>query len=202
MKKTMLHLFVLPFLALVFQGRADIVIWQEDFSDVSDWSTVFNLQGDASLFTSDGSLGDMYIQVVNNEVAFSANTHFAFNPADKNDYTMSYTVDNLTGSVSYDVRLDMFDASDSYVGTVFGVVPQGTFTGTDTVNLGGFTFDPNTASLSAKISVFTGPDFGDQNVRFDTLSFSQVPEPSVISMLLTGVAALVFRKRRTALALR
>lgn len=182
---------------LVGAGRADL-IWQESFADVSDWNVIFNAQSDASSLTSDGALGLFFVEVPNNEVAFGPTIGVApfvtFNPANAADYSMVLIVDSLTSSVSYDVRLDQFDAADAYLGTVFGVVPQGTSTGTDTINLGGFTFDGAAAKLLPKISVFTGPDFGNQTVRFDELRFEVVPEPASALLLLLG-ASVVWRRR-------
>ena len=178
-------------------ARADVIVWEENFSDVSDWNVIFNAQGDSSSITSDGSLGRLFVQVVQNEVAYGPTSTFAFDPVNAGDFAMSFTVDSITASVSYDIRLDMFNASSVYVGSVFNVVPQGTFAGTDTVNLGGFTYDPATAFLSPKITVFTGPSVSDQSVFFDNLAFSVVPEPSTTCLLLAGAAALGLIRSRS-----
>ncbi|HMP74992.1 MAG TPA: PEP-CTERM sorting domain-containing protein [Kiritimatiellia bacterium] len=182
-------------------ARADL-IWQEDFSDVSDWSVIFNFQGDGSSLDSDGSLGTFSVAALNNEVAFGPTVGVApfvpFDPANKADYTMTYVVEGLTASVSYDIRLDLFDSGDAYIATVFAVVPQGVGTGSNTVNLGDFTFDGATAKILPKVSVFTGPDFTDQEVRFDEIRFDVVPEPSVAALMLAGalLAARGVRRRR------
>lgn len=170
------------------------LIWQEDFSSVADWSIIFNAQADGSSLTSDGFLGSFNVEVVNNEVAYGpvmgVAPMVAFNPVQAADYTMTFVVDSLTASVSYDIRLDLFDSGSNYLATVFGVVPQGTFVGTDTVNLGAFTYADGTALLLPKVSVFTGPDFTDQTVRFDDLQFSVVPEPASAFLGLLGLALM------------
>lgn len=193
--KTIKVFVAVPMMAVLaaVSARADL-IWSEDFSDVSDWTVIFNAQSDASTLTSDGDLGLFYVESVNNEVAFGPNSGVSpfvpFDPNNKDDYTMSFVVDSLTASVSYDIRIDMFDAGNNYLGTVSGVVPQGTFVGTNTVNLGGYTYDSSTAQLMPKITVFTGPDFTDQTVRFDELRFDVVPEPSATLLMLLGAALI------------
>lgn len=169
-------------------AQADL-IWSTDFSDVSGWVIVFNgLGGDAGV-TTDGSLADFAVQLGNNEVAFVPSTgvfpFVPFDPGNSAEYSMSFTVEGLSGSVSYDIRLDEFDAANGYLGTVYGVVPQGTFTGTTNVSLGGFSYAPGTEKLMPKITVFTG--LGDQTATFDDLHFDHVPEPATAVLLLAGI---------------
>lgn len=197
----------MPVAILILSGfislsRADI-IWLENFSDVSDWQIIFNANpGDASSITSDGSMASLYVETDSSEVAFGLNTGVAtlvpFNPVNKDDYSMTFTVDSLTGSMSYDIRLDLFDNTDTYLGTVFGIVPQGTFVGTDTIDLGAFTYDPDTVSVAPKITVFTG--LSDQTVVFDQLYFEQIPEPSVALLLAMGLVLVRLRRNRPARA--
>ncbi len=175
------------------------IIWLEDFSDVSDWQIIFNANpGDNSSITSDGSMASMYVESESSEAAFGLNTGVAtlvpFDPLNKDDYSMTFTVDSLTGSMSYDIRLDLFDGADTYLGTVFGIVPQGTFVGTDTIGLGAFSYDPDTVSVAPKITVFTG--LGDQTVVFEQLYFEQIPEPAAAVMMLMGLAGLALGRRR------
>ncbi len=181
--------------------RADIA-WIEDFSDVSDWHQVFNAQSDGSMLGSDGSVGTFYVESISNEVAFAPNPgsspFLLFVPANKADYSMSFTASSLSPAVSYDIRLDMFDAGDTYLGTVYGVVPQGTFVGSDTIGLGGFVFDNSTAKLLPKVSVFTGPAFGEQTVSLDEIRFDVIPEPTSAVLIFAGAILMgVLRRSRS-----
>ncbi len=190
------------FLALLAPAARPDLIWLEDFSGVADWSIIYNAQSDASSLTSDGDLGLFRVPALENEVAFGPTVGAAplapFNPAQASDYTMSFEVAGLSASVSYDIRLDLFDGASNYLSTVYGVVPQGTFVGADAVNLGSFTYAPGTAQILPKVSVFTGPDFPDQEVRFDEIRFDVVPEPSTALLGLLGLLAWRRRAARRA----
>lgn len=182
-------------LATLGTARANL-IWQEDFANVSDWSVIFNSQGGGAGLNSDGALGEFFVDAGSNEVAFGPIAALAgmvpFNPASSSDYTLGFVVDSLTGSTSYDIRLDEFDATSNYLGTVFNVLPQGTFVGTTNVGLGSFTYDGSTAYVLPKVTVFTGQ--GGQSVYFDQITFDQIPEPWSAALLLCGVGVLTLRR--------
>lgn len=184
--------------ALTVAASANLV-WQEDFTDVSDWSVIFNNLGGTAQLTSDGTLGHFFVGAGNNEVAYgpigAQSGYVPFVPASSSDYTLSFIVDSLTGSTSYDIRLDEFGSTSNYLGTVFAVFPQGTFAGSTNVNLGAFSYDPSTTYVLPKVTVFTGS--GEQEVVFDNLQFDQIPEPMTASLLAAGVALLAIRSRRS-----
>lgn len=179
-------------------AQATIVIWSEDFSDVSDWQVIFD-PGGGSTITSDGNLGLFNVQDDNNQAAFgpipigpSAAPLVVFNTPNKNDYSMRFTVPTLTTSTSYDIRLDEFDSNTNYLSTVFNVFPQGTFTGSTNVSLGAFTYNANTVYVLPKITVFTGDP--NQTVSFDSMEFTvAVPEPSTAVLFIIGFV-IVWRK--------
>jgi hypothetical protein len=194
MKRAGLFAAILTSVAL--SGHANL-IWQEDFADVSDWSVIFNNLGGTATVTSDGALADFFVQSGGNEVAYGPNgsvsSYVPFMPANSSDYTLSFIVDSLTGSTSYDIRLDEFNATSNYLGTVFNVFPQGTFTGSTNVNLGSFSYNAGTAYVLPKITVFTGT--GDQTVTFDHMQFDQIPEPMSAALLLAGFGGMLAARR-------
>jgi len=173
------------------------VIWNQDFSDVSNWTVIFD-PGGGSTITSNGSQGLFYVNANDNTAAFvpinsGTQSLVPFNPASASDYAMSFTVDSVTGSVSYDIVLDEFDENGDYLSTVFGIVPQSAFVGSDVVSLGSFTFDDNAAYLAPKINVYTG--FGAQTVAFSELQFTAVPEPAAFALASGGIGLLLWRRR-------
>lgn len=180
-------------LGFVATARAG-VIWTEDFSDVSDWVIIAQSNGNAGASISSlGGLGLFGVASNSSFAAFGPNTAVLvpFAPPNKNDYAMDFTVPSLTDSTSYDIGLDEFDAGTNYLSTV-GVFPNGTFTGTTNVSLGGpLTYNASTVFLLPKITVFTGN--GDQTVRFDNMEFTVVPEPATIFLVAAGLALFGFR---------
>ena len=170
------------------------IVWVENFSVVTDWTVILNPGG--ATITTDGNLGSFNVPPGNAEAAFGPITGVAplvsFSNAEKHKYTLSFDVDSLTGSTSYDIRLDQFDANTNYISTVFNVFPQGTFTGTTNVSLAGFTFSGSAAFILPKISVFTGDP--NQTVVFDNMEFDLIPEPSTTFLLALG-GVIVARRR-------
>jgi hypothetical protein len=188
-----MKLQVLCIVALTALGGTSFgqIVWTEDFSDVTDWSVVFDSGGGANL-TSDGNLGLFNVPAAGSEAAFAPIPGVApmieFVLANQGNYSVSLSVPTLTDSMSYELRIDQFDANTNYLSTVLGVLPQGTFTGSTNISLASFTFNGSAAYLLPKVEVFTGN--GNQTVSFDELSFSVIPEPS--SAALVVVAGLVF----------
>lgn len=84
-------------------ARATIItIWSEDFSDVSDWQVIAD-PGGGSTITSDGNLGQLYVNAGGNLAAFGPKTDGSsalvlFDPSNKDAYAMNFVVDNLTWS--------------------------------------------------------------------------------------------------------
>jgi len=170
-----------------------IVLWSEDFSDVSDWQVISDPGGGSSI-TSDGNLGLFYVNAGGNQAAFGPNTGVApFVPRSyESSFTMSFPVASLTSSTSYDIALDEFDANHTYINTIWQVFPSSgtsTFTGSTNINISGLNYSANTAWLMPKIDVHTG--FGAQTVRFDSLSFTEIPEPATSTLLLIMMLPLL-----------
>ena len=182
------------------------VIWLEDFSDTSDWLVGYDPAGGSSI-SSDGSVGSMYVNGGGTEAAFIPSTGLApyvpFDPNNKSEYDMIMTIVSVSGSMSYDVALDTFDASHNYVSTVWQVYPAfstSTDTGVLLVNLGAYGFDSSVAYLMPKVTVHTG--FGEQTLTFDEMKFTHtssqaVPDPtSSAGMTVLGLLALAAARRR------
>lgn len=191
------------------------VIWDQDFSNVSNWYVGNDPSGGSSITTTTsnglqtGTYGAFYVNGASTEATFvPINTGTAslvlFDQANKNDYSLNYTV-SVWWSNSYDIALDQFDASGTFIGTIWSVVPTTSAPGWNggagepfpstsyTVSLGSFTFDANTAYLMPKIDVQTGA--GGQTVFFSELNFSVVPEPAMSALILVGLGLLICRRR-------
>lgn len=188
----------------ICQAPADVV-WSEDFTDVSDWSIGYD-PGGGSTLTTDGSVGQLYVNAGASEAAFVPNSGikpFApFDPLQSSQYTLNLTVSSITSSTSYDVALDQFDSSFNFVGTAWNVFPSsGTSValGSQSVNLGSLSFAANTAYLMPKINVHTGD--GAQTVGFDDLNIvTAIPEASSLAMFgIAGVLGSVIAFRRNKL---
>lgn len=174
------------------------VLWTQDFSNVSNWVVVFNPSGGITGIQSDGTQGLFSLQSSNSVAAFGPNTALtpfvAFVPAHKANYAFDFITSSLTGSASYDLSLDEFGVNSNYLGTVFGVFPQGTFTGPTNIALGAFSFDPSADFLLPKITLYTGN--GDQTVGFSKMEFTAVPEPSTVFLAILGVGLLGLKSIR------
>lgn len=177
------------------------VVYTEDFSDISEWIVVYNDQGGGVNITTDGDLGSFFVEGGNNFVAFAQDpilydlAPFVYSP--NYQYQLHYQVAGLSGSTSYSIEIDQFDGSQNYISTVFGVVPQGTFVGSNTVSFSGLPFNPAAEYILPKITIYTG--LGEQTVTFDSLDIelNVVPEPA--SFMLVVLGALVVRTwRKTA----
>ena len=175
-----------------------VIIWSEDFSDVSEWTVIFDQNGGSSI-SSDGNLGIFDVPAANNEAAFGPSPLLSplvpFKPSGASVYDMRFEANSVSLSMSYDIRLDMFDKNTNYVGTVFNVFPQGTFVGTTNVGLGAFAFNGNTAFLMPKITVFTGD--GGQTFTMNYLNFAAaVPEPSTFLLFAGGLGIIWLRRKK------
>jgi hypothetical protein len=192
-------LAVLPLCA----SAVSITVWNEDFSDVSDWQIISD-PGGGSTITTDGDLAALYVDKASEQAAFGPKTDgsSAFVPFDRDNphiYSMHFTVDSITYSLSYDIALDLFDAGENYLATVWQVFPESstsTFVGYTNVNLGTFSYHADTVYLMPKITVHTGD--GGQTAYFDEMHFEeeQIPEPHVTFLLFVGAATLVAKYRR------
>lgn len=171
-------------------------LYQEDFSDVSDWVVVYNDQGGAVSLASDGALGTFSIEAPNNFAAFAPlpnpSVFAPFDASRASGYFLRYAVAGLTDSTSYSIEIDQFDSGQNYLSTVFSVAPQGTFVGTNTVFFTGYPWDPAAAYILPKVTMYTG--LGNQTVTFDFLEIGVIPEPGSLMLLMVG-GALVYRCR-------
>lgn len=199
----MRHLWFFLLVSGAAAAPADLVIWNEDFSDVSDWTIVYDPGGGSSI-TSDGDEASLFVNASASEGAFAPNTAVApfvpFDPTRPDDYTMIFEVAGLTYSTSYDLALDQFSDSNggAFLSTIWLVYPSsGTSVSTGLVSVGLGTvsgFDGNARYLQPKINVHTGD--GLQTVRFDNLSFHVVPEPGGALLLALGGCLCWSRRRR------
>ena len=188
-----------------FSATAD-VIWQEDFSDVSDWFMVANPAGDGS-FSSDGSYATFTEPTAGtNGLTFAPVPRAAFDPALKDTYSLDITVQSLTWSASHKWAIDEWDSEGAYVGTVWNVWP--TVEGdrstagfdpagpvTTNINLGAYTFNSTTAYIAPKFDISTGD--GGQSLVLDNLAITQtIPEPTTLNLVGLALASVFFAARR------
>lgn len=172
-------------------------VFQEDFSDTSDWAVSFDPGGGSSV-SSDGALGHFYVDAPNSFAVFippvSMSTLTEFDPTRAGGYIFSIDVDSVTWSASYMISLDLFDVATNYLGTTWNVVSQTAQTGSYSVNLGQFGYGLNTHFITPKVYVFTGD--GGQTVSFDSMGVVMIPEPSVFLLMSGGFAALGYMRHR------
>jgi hypothetical protein len=174
------------------------VIWNDDFSDVGDWSVIWNPSNDATV-VSDGSHGLFTEpspgQGWPNGPAFGPTNRIAFDPLSKSDFSLGFTVTSISNSMSFDIGLDCFSNDYSYVETVWAVFPNQAFVGSTNINLGGFTFNSASVYVSPKLTLHTGE--GNQTVAFDSMSMDQqvIPEPGSLALIIGGLAVVLLRKR-------
>lgn len=156
-------------------------VWTENFTDVADWSVIYD-PGKGSTITTDGNLGSFTVKAGGSEAAFVPAADVApyapFDPAKKAQYTLTFKVEKITASVSYDIAFDQFvePSADGFLGTIWQVHPtNGTSiaTGTVVVNLGGYEFDSTAKFILPKVTVHTG--YGDQTVKFDLMQIDLNP---------------------------
>lgn len=200
-------LIALAAVAGIFAAQAAIV-WQEDFSDVSDWTILVNPMGDAGI-SSDGLLGTFSEPTggVNDPRPTFAPTsanRFAFDPALSSYYSMEIVIDSLSWSASHAWALDEFDSGGSYLSTVWNVFPSENRSTlgfnpagpvSTNIALGQFTYNANTAFLAPKFDLSTG-DAG-QALVLDSITVTQtIPEPATATMMLIGGALGVYLLRR------
>ena len=183
------------------------IIWQEDFSDLSDWFIVSNPGGDGAM-NSDGSQGTFSEPSSGiSGLTFAPTTRAAFDPAQKETYSMEISIVSLTWSASHKWALDEFDSSGTYIGTVWNVYPtesaERSTLGFDpagpvttNISLGNLTFDSATAYIAPKFDIGTGD--GGQSFVLDNLSITQtIPEPATMNLIgLTLGSALLAARRR------
>ena len=177
------------------------VIWSEDFSNVDDWSVIWNPSNDATVVAAGGqglftepSPGQSWP----NGPAFGPTNRIAFDPLLKSDFTFSFTVTAISNSMSFDFGLDCFSNDYSYVETVWSVFPNQAFVGSTNVNLGGFAFNSGSVYVSPKLTLHTGN--GDQTVNFDSMQMDQqvIPEPASLVLILSGGLAVLLLRQKTA----
>jgi hypothetical protein len=155
-------------------------IWTEDFSDVTDWAVVNDPVG-GSTVSSDGSIGYLKVTAASNQVSFAPAPDIAalaeFDATKKKNYALTFTVDRISPSCSYQLALDEFSSkTGGYVSTVWQVFPpkgMASTSGTFTVDLGKFTFSEQTRYIAPKILVNTGD--GEQVVKMDTMKLEYIP---------------------------
>ena len=171
------------------------LIWHEDFSDVSDWLIAWEQHADTgATITSDGSHGLLYINRDNSGAAWSPTAFMSFNETTWDTYTLSFDVNNISWSMSYQVGFDEFDGSFGYLSSVT-IHPQGTFVGTTNYALSSASWNPSTAYVRPKITGNTGD--GTQTLTMNDMQInSPIPEPATLLLGSLGLATLLGLRRR------
>lgn len=183
------------------------IIWQEDFSDLSDWFIVSNPGGDGTM-NSDGSLGTFAEpSAAISGLTFAPTTRAAFDPTQKETYSLEMSIESLTWSASHKWALDEFDSGGGYIGTVWNVFPANEVERstlgfspagpvTTNINLGTLTFNSSTAFIAPKFDIGTGD--GGQSFVLDNLAITQtIPEPATMNLIgiMLGSVFLAARRR-------
>ena len=137
-------------------------LWTESFPNVKNW-TIVSDPGEGSTITSSGGLAVLYVDKGKTQAAFAPlqteATTVAFDPSKASEYTISWKIDHLTTSVSWDLAMDEFDANKKYINTVWNIFPiKGNCVsiGEFSKNLGGYVWKPETRYIAPKIDVYTG----------------------------------------------
>lgn len=192
MKSCLILVVALLFGALT--AAAWITVWDEDFSEVSSWSIIHDPGGGSSI-SSDGDWGYFYVNAAASEAAFITSDRIPFNPGESALYNLYLQVEGVTASTSYDIAMDQFDASYGWLGTIWNFFPTNStsiFVGETNINMGMFSYNPNTAFLAPKIGVHTG--VGVQTVLFDYMAVEMIPEPRTILLVgLFGATLWIWR---------
>ncbi len=192
MKKLLILVALMAIMTIGSYAQA-ATIWTEPFTSAADWA----VSGGVGTVTSNGTQG-----LFNATDASSSLTSIydktkgpAFDPVNKSNYDWVFKTDGVTDSMSYEIALDTFNSGLTYINSVY-VQPNGTFVGTKTVNLGGFTFDALTAYISPKVTVYTG--LASQTLTMDYMQLDVIPEPTSMLLLGSGLLGLlgVSRKRK------
>lgn len=172
MGKFLVFLAVVVGFILPAQIACAETIWSEDFSDVSDWGVVFDPGGGSGIKHSNGLDGmhsgsnpvfmaALYVDKGGNQAAFAPNpvgsSFIPFDPAKKSEYTLKWKVESLTGSVSWDIAIDEFNANKKYINTIWGVCTANNEAGKEfSKNLGNKGWSASTRYIIPKISLHSG----------------------------------------------
>lgn len=187
---------ILSIVAMLAGVAGADLIWQEDFSDVSDWALVWDEPTGESggTITSDGTYGLLYVDQASAKAAFSPTAFMTFNEAIWDTYTLSFDVNNITWSLSYQVDFDQYDSGYGYLSAVT-LYPNGTFVGTTNYSLADASWDASAAYVRPKVTVFIGD--GAQTLTMNDMQLnSTIPEPATILLASVGFAAVGFARRR------
>lgn len=167
---------------------ADVIIWSEDFSNVADWLVAWEQHVDTgATISTDGSFGLMYVERNDSGAAFSPSAFMAFNEGTWSTYNLSFDVESISWSMSYQVGFDEFDAGYNYVGSVT-VHPQGTFVGSTNYSLAGVSWDAGVTYVRPKITMSTGD--GGQTLTINEIQLAVIPEPGAALLFGLGLATV------------
>jgi len=189
-------------LMVVGMAASATVVWQDDMSNATTWNLVVANTMNA-WNSSDGSLGSFGVSNASSVAAWAPTTHGNIDTSRPTDYSFSYVVPTISGSMSYWYDLDGFDSGGTYVRTLGTIVSQGVFMGSNSVNIGTVLSGADWSGVyqvAPKLILSTGN--GDQVMQVDNLSINDnavVPEPSTAALMLgAGLIGLLVRKHRAA----
>jgi hypothetical protein len=174
-------------------ARAEL-LWAENFVTVDRWSVSSDPSGSASVAPDPVyDLGVFGVLSPSSSGTFDSSDRTAFDPSNPSAYTITISVSNFTGTTApYSVDIAQYDDTDTYLQSTT-IFTETQSLGWWEVNLGGFSFHPDTDQVSARVVVDTEDEAS--SISFDKLAMDgtvAVPEPA--SAMLVGVGLLLLAR--------